>query len=66
MVTIIGYPALELWNNAPTSASAAYDIIFFMMFESVRAVDPIVLFFLGTLAVEWSKITEDTKKEVAN
>ena len=36
MVTIIDSPALELWNNAPTSASAAYVIIFFMMLEFVR------------------------------
>ena len=35
-VTLIGYPGLELRNNDPTSASAANDITFSMMLESVR------------------------------
>ena len=34
-VTMIGSPAFTLWNNAPTYDSAADDITFFMMLESV-------------------------------
>ena len=36
MVNLIGSPDLVPQNNAPTSASAADDITFFMMFERVR------------------------------
>ena len=34
-VTLIGSPALALWNNAPAFASTSYDITYFMMLESV-------------------------------
>ena len=39
-VTLIGSPYLVLWINAPNYASAAYDIAFFMVFDSFR-IDPL-------------------------